>query len=156
MRYIIITCGKTKLKTKKPVTLDVLYTSRLGKGKIELAKRMVKGETDRVYVFSGLLGLVPLMSKSAWYDSENKLPDKKMVEKQVKAYPMGHDDKIWFVGQKKVFLLLKKFIPNLKNLIPKSKGSGDFTRIVYDMLERGVKTVRKEMLEELKKGEIAA
>lgn len=131
--FIIITCGKKKLKTEIPVTLDELYISRLGEGKIKIARLLVKMD-DYIFVFSGKLGLVNIQTKSAWYDSKNKIPDKTFIEAQVKNLPMKAHHKIGFIGQKPVFNMLKKLFPKLKNLIPDSKGSGDFTRIVYNKI----------------------
>lgn len=131
---VIITCGKQKLKTKKPVRLDVLYSSRLGKGKMKIARLLTSD--DKIFVFSGKLGLVPLSTESAWYDSKNKLPPISLVEKQVKRYKIPPNESTVFIGQKKVFVLLQKIYPGLVNLISNSKGSGDFTRIVYEMINK--------------------
>lgn len=131
--FVIITCGKKKLQTSKEVRLDKLYISRLGKGKIKLARLLTTD--DNIFVFSGKLGLVPLLSKSAWYDSENKLPEYDLVARQVKSYSMKATDNILYLGQTKVFKLLKRFYPKIKNLVPDSKGVGDFTRIVYQMID---------------------
>ena len=126
---VIITCGKTKLRTDIPVPLEKLYTSYLTKGKIKLAKKL----TDKVYLFSGILGLVPLESESAWYDSKNKLPTKDLIEKQLQDYNFV-GLKIQFIGQKKAFKFLQKFLPGIKNLFPNFRGVGELQKLIYEKI----------------------
>ena len=128
---IIITCGKAKLKTDIPVPLEELYISYLTKGKIKLAKKL----TDRVYLFSGVLGLVPLKSKSAWYDSQNKLPPEDLIEKQLQEYNFD-GSKIQFIGQKKALKFLQKFLPEIENLFSNIKGVGDLQKQIYEELKK--------------------
>lgn len=129
---VIITCGKQKLRTNTPVPLAQLYNSRLGQGKIQLARKITTD--DKIYILSGVLGLVPLQSTSSWYDSQNKLPNRTLLKSQVAKYDL--QDNILFIGQKLYFNVLVKFYPNLQNLIPISKGSGDFTRRVYELIRQ--------------------
>lgn len=122
---IIITCGKQKLQTTTPVPLDQLYTGKLTKTKIEVARLLASD--DRIYVISGKFGLIPLKSESAYYDSLNRMPNRSLVESQIKMYNLAPDVLIVFIGQRKIYNFLSTYFSNLKNLISETKGSGDFT-----------------------------
>jgi hypothetical protein len=133
---VIITCGKQKLKTDKPVTLDKLYTNKVAKAKLKLARLLTKDPF--IYVLSGKLGIVPISHKSAYYDSKDKLPSKELVDKQlIEMTGLFFDcDKIYYIGHKRGFeylmgLRIDLFYSRLINYIPNAIGIGDFESKMY-------------------------
>jgi len=122
---VIVTCGKNKIKTDIPVPLDQLYVGKLTKEKFEVAKLLTSD--DKIYVISGVLGLVELDTESAWYNSFNRLPKRTTVEKQIAKYDLSPNDLILFIGQQKIYDFLSSYFYNFKNLITGAKGIGDFT-----------------------------
>jgi hypothetical protein len=134
---MIITCGKTKIRTTVPVPLDELYVSRLGRGKIALAKLITQTGHENIFVFSGKLGLVPLHFKSPFYDSRNNLPEVSCLERQLSNYKW-EGKKLLFLGQKKAFHYLTEHFPSkfqdMERLFEENKGSGHLTSLIYKMI----------------------
>jgi len=124
-----VSCGKKKKTIDGPVALGDLYTRHQTKLKIKLARLMTT--PDEIYVISGKLGLVSLDSKSINYDSGNRLPDTGLVKKQVQENRIR---KGVYIGQKKYYNFLKKFIPGLHNLIV-ARNSQDFCFRVKQLIE---------------------
>jgi len=98
--------------------------------KIKLARLMTT--LDKIYVISGKWGLVSLDSKSINYDSGNRLPDSELVAKQAQEYRIR---KGVYIGQKKYYVFLRRFIPGLMNLI-KAKNCQDFCRQLEELIDR--------------------
>jgi len=136
---VIISCGKTQLDTQKLVPLYDLYTGRQTRLKIRLARAITSDEN--IYVISGKLGLVPLAFKAKCYDSNNRMPDRKVVEKQIKNYKLKNS--VFYIGQRKYFRFLQKLIPDIHNLIH-SCNCQDFCSQVKDSLQF---IQNKEMIE---------
>jgi len=126
---VIISCGKKKVEASKAIPLDELYSGHQTKLKIRLAKLLAPPEN--IYIISGRLGLVPLETKSLSYDSNNRLPDSELVREQVEKYRIL---KGVYIGQKKYYIFLKKFIPGLYNLIV-ARNSQDFCFKLKQLIE---------------------
>jgi len=125
---VIVSCGKKKT-TDEPVALGDLYTGHQTKLKIRLAKLLAPPEN--IYIISGRLGLVSLETKSLSYDSNNRLPDSKLVREQVEKHGIL---KGVYIGQKKYYIFLKKYIPGLHNLIV-ARNSQDFCFRMKQLIE---------------------
>lgn len=127
---VIISCGKNKVKTENAVPLYALYTGHQTKLKIELARKIAE-RIDDIYVVSGGLGVVPIHYYRRPYDSNNNLPDKSLVKKQILSYRLMNC--LIYIGQRKYFIFLQKFVPNLINLFH-CRNSQDFCLQIQDFI----------------------
>jgi len=126
---VIISCGKTKNDSRSPIYLDELYTGYQTRLKIELARKIT--DLENIYVLSGELGLVPLRSRALAYDSNNRMPGRDLVKRQLESYKWKNN--IFYIGQKKYFHFLLTFIPNITNVI-ESRNCSDFCKNIKDLL----------------------
>lgn len=144
---VIVSCGKKKKKTTEPIPAYEMYISKLAKLKLQYALLFAKS-IDNIYYLSGKYGLIPATKNILPYEHFGDF-DEELVKRQVKEL-IDKNKTYGYIGNKKYFKFISRYIINIENITPESKGSGDLTHKLQELVDQAKKE-RKIKTKELTK-----